>query len=232
MPRDDMFDVMATARETRAMTEPGFDEVVRSARAQRRLLSDPIADETIAAILAAAACAPSGMNLQPWRFVVVRDAALRAAIGELYAAAWQLARHVYGAAPAGSDAEARMLSGVEHLAAHFGEAPVIVAVCLDRRRLGAMVDEHLAWRDPVPVLASVLPAVQNLILAARAHGIGTVLTTLHRARQEELRQLLGIPAEVEVVTLLPLGYPAEPFRPLRRPPVRAFTFRDRWDEPW
>jgi len=209
-----------------------FDEVVRTARAQRRLRSDPIDDETITAILAAAACAPSGMNLQPWRFIVVRDAALRAAIGKLYADAWQLGRMVYGAQPAQSAAESRMIGAVEHLAAHFGEAPVIVAACLDRRRLGAMVDAQLAWRDPVPVLASVLPAVQNLILAARAHGVGTVLTTLHRVRQDELRALLGIPAEVEVVTLLPLGYPEEPFRPLKRPPVATFTFRDRWDESW
>jgi nitroreductase len=209
-----------------------FDEVVRSARAQRRLRSDPIADETIEAILAATACAPSGMNTQPWRFVVVRDATLRAAIGKLYADAWQLGRMVYGAQPAQSAAEASMIAAVEHLAAHFGEAPVIVAACLDRRRLGAMVDAQLQWRDPVPVLASILPAVQNLILAARAHGVGTVLTTLHRARQGELRALLGIPAEVEVVVLLPLGYPEEPFRPLRRKPVASYAFRDRWSEPW
>jgi len=209
-----------------------FDEVVRTARAQRRLRSDPIADETINAILAAAACAPSGMNLQPWRFIVVRDAVLRAAIGKIYADAWQLGRLVYGAQPAQSKAESRMIAAVEHLAAHFGEAPVIVAACLDRRRLGAMVDEKLAWRDPVPVLASILPAVQNLILAARAHGVGTVLTTLHRARHDDVRALLGIPAEVEVVAMLPLGYPEEPFRPLVRPPVANFTFRDRWDEPW
>ena len=155
-----------------------------------------------------------------------------ARIGALYADAWQLGRLVYGAAPATSDAEARMIAAVEHLAAHFGEAPVIVAACLDRRQLGAMVDARLQWRDPVPVLASVLPAVQNLILAARARGVGTVLTTLHRARHDELRALLGIPPEVEVIALLPLGYPEKPFRPLRRPPVGAFAFRDRWDAPW
>jgi len=215
------------------MKSDDFAEVVRSASAQRRLRSDPIPDETITAILSAAACAPSGMNLQPWRFVVVRDATLRAAIGKLYADAWQLGRLVYGAKPATrSKGEARMIAGVEHLAAHFGEAPVIVAACLDRRRLGAMVDERLEWRDPVPVLASILPAVQNLILGARAHGVGTVLTTLHRIRQDELRALLAIPAEVEVVALLPLGYPEEPFRPVKRPPVGAFTYRDRWDEGW
>jgi len=213
-------------------TLDGFAEIVRSARAQRRLRSTPIPDETIAAILAAAACAPSGMNLQPWRFVVVRDDGLRADIGKLYADAWQLGRLVYGAQPAGSKGAARMIAGVEHLAAHFGEAPAIVAACLDRRRLGAMVDARLEWRDPVPVLASILPAVQNLILAARAHGVGTVLTTLHRVRHDELRTLLGIPAEVEVVALLPLGYPEEPFRPVVRPPVAEFTYRDRWDERW
>ena len=81
-------------------------------------------------------------------------------------------------------------------------------------------------------MVPVLPAVQNLILAARAHGVGTVLTTLHRVRQDELRALLGIPREVEVVVLLPLGYPEEPFRPVVRPPVADFTYRDRWDERW
>ncbi len=214
------------------MKTSDFREIVRSARAQRRLRSEPIDDATIERILAAARFAPSGMDLRPWRFVVVRDAALRNAIGALYAAAWQIGRSVYDAAPATSAHAAKMIADVEHLAAHFGEAPVIVAACLDRRLLGAMVDARLEWRDPVPVLASILPAVQNLILAARAHGVGTVLTTLHRLRHDELRTLLGVPPEVEVVALLPLGYPEEPFRPLRRPPVRAFAFRDRWNEPW
>jgi len=209
-----------------------FHEIVRSAGARRRLRRAPIPDDVIDAILADAACAPSGMNLQPWRFVVVRDDALRARIGALYADAWTLGRRVYGAAPATTAAEARMIAAVEHLAAHFGEAPVIVAACLDRRRLGAMVDARLEWRDPVPVLASILPAVQNLILAARARGVGTVLTTLHRARHDELRALLGIPSEVEVIALLPLGYPETPFRAVQRPPVGTFTFRDRWDVPW
>jgi nitroreductase len=214
------------------MKTDDFADIVRSARAQRRLRSDPIDDATIERILSAARYAPSGMDLRPWRFVVVRDAALRAEIGALYARAWQVGRLVYGAAPATSEREARMIASVEHLAAHFGAAPVIVAACLDRRRLGAMVDERLEWRDPVPALASILPAVQNLILAARAEGVGTVLTTLHRARHGELRALLGIPDEVEVVALLPLGWPEEPFRPLMRPPVREIAWRDRWGEPW
>jgi nitroreductase len=212
------------------MSGDEFHELARTARAQRRLKRDPIPAPVLRAILASAACAPSGMNLQPWRFVVVEDEALRAQIGALYADAWQVGRLVYGAAPA-SPAEERMIADVEHLAAHFGAAPVIVAACLDRRRLGAMVDARLEWRDAVPVMASVLPAVQNLILAARAHGVGTVLTTLHRVRHDELRALLGIPREVEVVTLLPLGYPEQPFRAVRRPPVEQFAFRDRWDGP-
>lgn len=209
-----------------------WHEIVRSAGARRRLRRDPIPDDVVTAILEEAACAPSAMNLQPWRFVVVTDDAQRARLGALYADAWQRGRLVYGAAPATSAAEARMIASVEHLAAHFGEAPVIVAACLDRRHLGAMVDARLQWRDPVPVLASLLPAVQNLILAARARGIGTVLTTLHRARHDELRTLLAIPHEVEVVALLPLGYPERPFRALRRSSASAFTFRDRWDAPW
>ena len=209
-----------------------FNDIVRSARAQRRLSSEPIPEATLDAILRAASYAPSGMNSQPWRFVVVRDAELRAGLGRIYADAWQLGRLVYGAQPAQSAAEARMLTGVEHLAEHFGDAPAIVVVCLDRRRLGAMVDDRLEWRDPVPVLASVLPAVQNLILAARAHGVGTVLTTLHRIRQGEVRTLLGIPEQVEVVVLLPMGFPEEPFAPLKRPPPSRFAARDRWDEPW
>ncbi|MEW6271704.1 MAG: nitroreductase family protein [Thermodesulfobacteriota bacterium] len=220
-------------RDARRVNESNdFDEVVRSARAQRRLRRDPIPDEAIESMLRAASYAPSGMNSQPWRFVVVRDAELREAIGNLYASAWQIGRQAYDARPARSRAEARMLENVDYLAEHFGEAPVIVAACLDRRRLDVMVDAKLEWRDPVPVLASVLPAVQNLILAARAHGVGTVLTTLHRLRHEELRGLLGIPATVEVVALLPLGYPEEPFRPLARPPVAAFAARDRWDGAW
>jgi len=216
----------------RAMETNDFSEIVRTARAQRRLRPDPIDDATIERIVGAARHGPSGMDLRPARFVVVLDAALRAELGALYARAWQSARLIYGARPAQSAREAKMIADVEHLAGRFGEAPAIVAACLDRRLLGAMVDERLEWRDPVPALASILPAVQNLILAARAEGVGTVLTTLHRARHDELRALLGIPEAVEVVALLPLGWPEEPFRPLRRPPVRTIAHRDRWDAPW
>ena len=80
--------------------------------------------------------------------------------------------------------------------------------------------------------ASAYPAVQNLLLAARALGLGTTLTTLHRTFEDALRRLLAIPPEVEVAALVPLGYPADGFGPTRRKPVEAVTFRDRWGSPF
>jgi nitroreductase len=112
------------------------------------------------------------------------------------------------------------LQSALYLAEHMGhEPPVLILACLERS--GGVVPDHLTG-------ASIYPAVQNLMLAARALGLGSCLTTLHRRREAAIKALLGIPAEVDTYALIPLGWPARPFGRLGRRPVAEVTYYDHW----
>jgi nitroreductase len=124
-----------------------------------------------------------------------------------------------------------MMRGVDALAEHLGTVPVLIACCLDHRQLGPIAAPDGTLRAPCAAYASIFPAVQNLLLAARALGLGTTLTTLHRGFEDDLAAALAIPAQVEVVALVPLGYPADRFGPTRRKPVDAIAFLDGWGRP-
>jgi len=200
-----------------------FFDVVTTQRAMRRLKTDAIPDDVVNKIMDAAICAPSGGNRQNWSFVVVRDPAKRARLGELYREAWgELMKVPYyaGASKEPADSPAgRMLASARHLGEHLGEAPVILLACV---ALDPGVKANLTTG------ASIYPAVQNIMLAARALGIGSCITTIHRFRDPQVKELLGIPGEVETAALIPLGYPLGKFgRPPRRP-VREVAFADRW----
>ena len=142
-----------------------FFDVVTTQRAMRRLKSDAIADDVLRRIMDAAICAPSGGNRQNWSFVVVRDPAKRARLGELYREAWgELMKVPYyaGAAKEPADSQAgKMLASARHLAEHLGEAPVIILACVS---LDPGIQASLTTG------ASIYPAVQNIMLAARALG--------------------------------------------------------------
>lgn len=210
-------------------------EAMRTCRTVRRLRPDPVPEELLRQVLTAATWAPSGGNRQPWRFLVVRDVELKRRLGELYLPLWRTfsaayASRVAAASPPSRARLERMVQAADHLAEHFHEAPVILVVCVHIPDL-AITD---AGRDRPPIVggASIYPAVQNLILACRAVGLGAALTTLLCLKEPEVRALLSIPADWAPCAHLPVGYPATPGHgPVRRKPVESVAFLDRWDHP-
>ncbi len=189
-----------------------------SMRAIRRLKPDPIPDADIRAILEAAVCAPSGGNSQPWHFLVLRDEAARAKLGELYHEAWWAKRRDAGIhGPEDIPETDKVSRSAMGLADEIGNAPVIILVCAVAQGLGAMT--------------SVIPAAQNLLLAARSLGIGGLITTLHADVDERLHEAFQIPEAAQVVYCVPLGYPRGRFGPLNRKPAQSVTSLDTWGAP-
>ena len=202
------------------MPDISLFEALRTQRAIRRFSTDPVSDDAISIILDAATKAPSGANRQPWYFIVIRDEEIKSRIGEWYLDGWNVA---YGSTQPGQGISSSVYQSADSLAQRMGDSPVLILVCVDRGTTGP---------GPITAGSSIYPAVQNLLLAARGLGLGTVLTTLHRHHEEEIKQLLGIPDNVETVALIPVGYPAEGehFGGSRRRPVEEVTFHDRWGQ--
>lgn len=210
-------------------------EAMRTCRAIRRLRPDPVPAALLRRVLEAATWAPSGGNRQPCRFIAVRDAGLKAALQRLYVPTWQAYRaqrgRIAAALPESSRRRAeRGLEAGDHLAEHLHEAPVIVVVCARTKDL--MITDAQLGRPSVVGGASIYPAVQNLLLACRAMGLGGTLTTLLCLHETEVRSLLGIPDGWATCAHVPIGWPAgRGHGPLDRKPVDAVTFSDRWGEP-
>lgn len=182
-----------------------FDLVARQ-RAHRAFTDEPVDDATIDRLLRAATYAPSAENRQPWEFVVVRDAARRAAIGDLMADAWAAAR-----AYSESRLDPHVFADVDRGIAGRGiaGAPVLIVVGVDS------TSAH-----PDTIGSSAFPAVQNLLLGATALGLGSALTTIATVQSDALRSLLGLPGAFAPVAVVPLGHPPKPLGPPRRePPV-------------
>jgi nitroreductase len=233
--RDDAFACMRRVLEAPGADVTGGDlfDALLTQRAVRRFRPEPIADAVLRQILAAATRAPSARNAQPWAFVAVRDAATRAAIGRVYLAAWRRAQAFIAASDADADIRDRpnyapMMRAVDHLAAHLEAAPVLVLCGLDRTALGPMADASGTILAPASAYASIFPAVQNLMLAARGLGVGSTLTTLLYSAEDELRALVGRPPHIHIAALVPLGYPTRPFRLTTRRPLDEVAFLDRW----
>jgi nitroreductase len=182
-------------------------EGIRTARAIRRLASDPVPNELIRKVCEAGTFAPNGGNRQPWIFIAVTDAARRAWVAERYREGF----HAYIApaleaarSPDFPDARRRNVNAAIHLADHLHEAPVHLFVA-GRTRRGR------------PQLQALFPAVQNILLACRAVGLGASLTTLHLGFRAELDPWLGLPDNSPSCALIPIGWPKGKFgRPPRR----------------
>jgi nitroreductase len=195
-----------------------FFSVVARQRAHREFSTEAVTDTEIERLLSAATCAPSAENRQPWEFVVVRDPELRARIGELTRRAWEEG----GRAFSQQRLSPEFLAAVERGATGgVAAAPVAIVVCADLER---GLEQTVG--------SSIFPAVQNLLLAATALGLGSALTTLATAYRRELSALLGLPAPVTPVAVVPIGHPRRPLGPPRRDPFAAHTHRDRYGTAW
>jgi nitroreductase len=225
------------------MSDIGLFEAMYSARAIRKLSADPVPQELITRVLEAATQASSAGNAQNWVFIVVRDPERRAKLGAIYRKASDIASAVYAARGRPehmSEAQYRLLMSTGGwLWDHLAEAPVILIPCLRQRAMPARealppeisYDAEFAYLDRIRG-ASIYPAIQNIILACRALGLGTVLTTNHIRCEDEVRAALGIPAEIASFALMPIGWPLQNFGPLTRKPVREVAYADKWGEAW
>ena len=207
---------------------PGLLEGLCSTRAIRRFRPEPVPDADLATMLFAATRAPSGSNRQPFRFVVLRDGPAareaKALLGGSFRSMWAEKRrdegYDRGSAGEGPSPKARVAAAMQHFVDSFEQTPVVVLACLER------------YRGPNPYEgASVYPACQNLLLAARALGYGGVMTTWHQLVERELRALLDVPDQVFVAATIPLGRPEGRHGPVRRRPLGELVFDDRWGEP-
>jgi nitroreductase len=195
-----------------------FFAVASRQRAHRDYADTPVSDQALEHMLEAATYAPSAENRQPWEFVVVRDGERRAAIGMLLQRAWESVgrRFSEGRLPS------KLLADVERGATGgLAAAPVAIVVCAD-------VARGLEQTAP----SSIFPAVQNLLLAATALGLGSALTTIGVGYRSELRNLLRLPEHVVPMAIVPVGHPARPLGPPRREPFSAHTHRERYGSPW
>ena len=151
-------------------------------------------------------------------------------------AAWRQAQAFTEQLDADADIKDRpdygsMMRKVDRLATDLDRAPVLVLCCLDTAQLGLMADGHGNIRAPQSAYASIFPAVQNLMLAARGFGIGATLTTVYQFVETEMRAVVGLPDRMHIAALVPLGYPTRPFQVTRRKAVQEVASLDRWGNP-
>jgi nitroreductase len=211
-----------------------LEDALMTTRAMRRFTDEPVSDDDIAFCLQAAVQAPSGGNIQPYQFLVVTEPDLRAQIGAIYLKAWdRYAPAVVKARPPARDeaseaAWKRSMKASDDLARSIGAAPVHVLVLMPKIEMVITDDE--GEMNVGPTYASVYPAVQNLVLAARARGLGTVLTTVWRIHEDELRDVCGIPDRYEIAALLPIGHPKGKWGVAPRRPAASLTSWNRFGE--
>ncbi len=182
-------------------------QLFRHQRQVRAFADRPVDDATLNEVLEAAIHGPSASNAQPWRFIVVRDPEVKAQLDTLYEAAFA---EQYGGTPPPRGQDRQPLSQV----------PVLIVPCV-----------RVRGRANIATGASVYPSVQNLMLAARAIGLASGITTLHRLKLAEVHAVLGIPEGWDTAAIVLLGWPDRAYGPNRRPPLERFIAYDRWSDP-
>lgn len=229
-------------------------EVMRTQLSARAYTDKHVSDDDVERILEAATWAPNAGNRQLWEFIVVRDTAIKCELADLYRAAMEIlqdsmpgasvdrsegaeipaagltpsvrATYIAGADP--RTAQNEMMKWGANLSETLQDVPVIVVVGYDRAGSPYSTDGVFKRFAEETVYTGVMPAVQNIMLAARALGLGTCLTTVANILEGKMKELLGVPESIQLVALLPLGYPSVPFTARKRIPVGEKLHRDTW----
>jgi len=223
------------------MPEADLFEIMYSAGSIRRLRADPVPDEIITKILDAAIRAPSGSNAQSWLFIVVKDPGTRKQLGAVYRKAPDILTKLYAGTPRPPHIDERkyqrFMQAVMHLFEHMGDAPVLLVPCLrasmwtGASNLPADVKARMSNATRIAG-SSIYPAIQNVILACRAFGLGTVLTTIHVFFEDEVREILKLPTDVQTYALMPIGYPQGHHYPVKRKAVGEVACLDHYGNAW
>jgi nitroreductase len=202
---------------------PDLFGTLYTTRALRRFRTEAVPDDALFQIFDAAIRAPSGQNVQDWRFVIVTDPEIKRRLQDWSREAWQRYQRRFADNPQLIDELPRSqrlsLRSVEHLAHHLSEVPVVVVVT------------GLRGRHSSPG-GSAFPAVQNLLLAARGLGLSGSIFNFPLSHADELMGMLEIPDNNQVYCLIPLGYPTDRHGPVRRKPVKTVVFKERFGQTW
>ena len=204
-------------------------EIIHSTRAMRRLKPDPVPDDLIRQILLAGQAAASGGNTQRWRFLVLKDPEIKKKVQVYYKKAFDEVvgpRYDTSPAPPGqsSGSHRRTRAANQYLTDHYHEAPVWIVACLqDSANMSPSTGRSAG--------SSIYPAVQNMLLAARALGLGATLTTRHLTYEKETEEAMGIPPGFHSYAILPIGYPMG-FGPVGRGPLSDVVYLDGWGKPY
>jgi len=196
-------------------------EAMGTAVSMRWLKRDPVPDELVDKLVWAATRAANPGNVQPWDFVVVRDETTRVELVDVMTAHLGGIRRFANAPLPDDPTQRRMLEGVGYLVDHLADAPVLLFVC------GNNVYPPQAPQE-LMMYSAAFGAAQNLMVAARALGLGAAYTTFHLASEAEIKTRLGIPPETRICVTIPIGWPGRPFGPLARKPVESVVHIDRW----
>ncbi len=204
-------------------------EAMRSNITCRYYKDEPVPDDVLLRIFDAARFAPNGGNRQPVRFIAVRDAAKKRRLRDLYLPYWQEYMKGIDVGAIKVKGMRRLIEAANHFAENMNEIPVIVVACARLEDVHP-TDTELG-RLSIVGGASVYPAVQNMMLAARAEGLGSALTTLLCHEEPEVKKLLEIPEDISTAAHIALGYPVKPFpKKLARRPLAESAFLERYGD--
>ena len=199
-----------------------LEEAMRTQRAIRRLKPDPVDDALVLHLIELALRAPTGSNAQNWQFVVVKDRDVKARLGKMNRQAWRLYGGIGRRMAQNDPPMLRIIEAVQWQVDHFEEIPVLVVACL------ATMIPIVPRIAASSLYGSIFPSVQNLLLAARAAGLGAALITLPLWSTFLARRALGLPWTVTPCAVIPLGWPRGRYGPTTRKPVGEVVHLDRW----